>query len=172
MSRGRTAGVIVLFMAYLAVGNLLFFVPLVDQEIIQPWTRVNAKASAAIASGLGVETRAAGTVVSSGQAGLNIMQGCNGAHALLLLLSSILAFPAPWSRRLIGIVTGTVVLLGINVVRIVNLIVVARYFPDKLELFHLAIWQTLIVFIAVALFLVWGAFVASRSTADIGADLD
>jgi exosortase H (IPTLxxWG-CTERM-specific) len=162
----------VLFLIYLAVGNVSFFVPFVDSRVIQPWTRVNARASAAISSALGVETRAVGTVVHSGSSGVNVMQGCNGAHAVVILLSSILAFPATWGRRLIGVVAGTVAILGFNVLRIVSLIVVARYYPDKLELFHIAIWQTLIVLIAVALFLGWGVFVASRRTSGIGADLD
>jgi exosortase H (IPTLxxWG-CTERM-specific) len=158
-----------LFVVYLAAGNVLFFVPAVDRALVQPWTRFNAAASAAIASVFGVESDAVGTEVSSGPARLNVMQGCNGLHALLILLSSILAFPAPWSRRLIGVVAGSVALLGINVLRVVNLIVVARYVPDRLELFHIAIWQTLIVLIALALFLGWGVFIASRHTVGIGA---
>ena len=168
--RRRASWFIVLFLVYLAAGNVLFFVPSVDNGVIQPWTRVNAKASAAIASALGVETKAVGTEVSSGPARLNIMQGCNGVHALLILLSSILAFPATWSRRWIGVIAGTVAILGINLLRVVNLIVVARYYPDKLELFHIAIWQTLIVLIALMLFLAWGMLVASNRSPAPGAD--
>jgi exosortase H (IPTLxxWG-CTERM-specific) len=160
----------VLFFAYLAAGNLLFFVPAVKAGAIEPWTRLNAAASAAIASAFGVESHADGTEVSSGAARLDVKQGCNGVHALLILLSSILAFPAPWSRRLIGVVAGTVALLGINLLRVVNLIVVARYFPDRLELFHIAIWQTLIVLVAVMLFLAWGMLIASRRPPSIAAD--
>lgn len=159
-----------LFVVYLAAGNVLFFIPAVDADVIQPWTRVNATASAAVASAFGVESQALGTEVSSGPARLNVLQGCNGLHALLVLLSATLAFPASWSRRLIGIVAGTIVLLGFNVLRVVNLIVVARYFPDKLELFHVAIWQTLIVLIALMLFLAWGMLIASRRSSSVGAD--
>ena len=69
------------------------------------------------------------------------MQGCNGVHALPHpAIVNLPAFPPPpWSRRWIGVIAGTVAILGINLLRVVNLIVVARYYPDKLELFHIAI---------------------------------
>ena len=159
-----------LFLVYLAAGNVLFFVPAVKAGAIDPWTRINAAMSAAIASAFGVESHAAGTEVTSGQATLDVKQGCNGVHALLVLVSSILAFPASWGRRVVGVAAGTVALLGINLLRVVNLIVVARYFPDKLELFHIAIWQTLIVLVALMLFLAWGMLFASRRSPSAAAD--
>jgi len=76
-------------------------------------------------------------------------------HALLILVATMLAFPAPWGRRLLGIAVGTLAVLGCNVVRLVTLIVVARYFPARLEQFHIYIWQPLIALIAFALFFVW-----------------
>ena len=56
------------------------------------------------------------------------------------------------------------VLLGCNIIRLINLIVVAKYWPNRLELFHIYIWQTLIVLIAFALFIVWGTYFAARRT--------
>jgi exosortase H (IPTLxxWG-CTERM-specific) len=170
MPRGLAVRFIVLFVVLLAAGNLLFMVPSVESGFIEPWTQLNATGSAALASALGVETRVSGTIVDVGTASLNIMQGCNGVHALLVLLSAILAFPAPWSRRLLGVAAGTVALLGFNLLRLVNLIVVARHFPAQLELFHVAIWQTLIVLIALALFLTWGVFLATGGSPRRGVD--
>jgi exosortase H (IPTLxxWG-CTERM-specific) len=149
----------------MVVGVALLDVPFVRDGLVAPWTRFNATASAALASLCGVETTATGTFVQSGSARLNIQGGCNGAHALLILLASVLAFPAPWGRRLIGAVVGTLAVLGFNLIRLVNLIAVARYSPDHLELFHIYIWQTLIVLIALVVFLVWGSFFAESRIA-------
>ena len=49
---------------------------------------------------------------------------------------------------------------GLNGIRLVNLILIARFYPEQLELFHLYIWQTLIIVIAFALFLFWSRFAA------------
>jgi hypothetical protein len=46
---------------------------------------------------------------------------------------------------------------GVHVVRLVTLIVVARYAPARLEQFHIYIWQPLMALIAFALFFVWAS---------------
>jgi exosortase H (IPTLxxWG-CTERM-specific) len=149
-----------LFVAYIVAGNILFAIPWIELHLVDPWTRLNASASAALATMLGARTSAEGTLVHSGSATLNIEQGCNGLHALLILLGAILAFPAKPGRRVAGVVMGTIAILGFNLIRLLNLILVARYFPARLELFHVYIWQTLIVVIAFLLFLVWGSMQA------------
>jgi exosortase/archaeosortase family protein len=93
-----------------------------------------------------------------GPGSLEIVVGCNGVEALLILVSALLAFPAPWARRGIGVLAGTVAILGVNLVRLVNLVVVARFAPAWLDVFHVYVWQVLIVLVAVALFLVWGHY--------------
>jgi exosortase H (IPTLxxWG-CTERM-specific) len=148
--------------AYMIAGVILLDVPLVRDGFVDPWTRFNASASATMASLFGVDSTATGTFVQSGAAHLDIKAGCNGAHALLILLASVFAFPAPWGRRLIGALAGTLAVLGFNLIRLINLIVVARYFPARLELFHIYIWQTLIILIALGVFLVWGNFFAEN----------
>lgn len=153
-----------LFVFYMISGVILLDVPFVRVWLVDPWTRFNAMASAVMASLFGVDSTATGTFIQSGAASINILDGCNGAHALLILLASMFAFPAPWGRRVVGALAGTLAVLGFNLIRLVNLIVVARYFPARLELFHIYIWQTLIILIALAVFLVWGSFFAGART--------
>jgi len=150
----------VLLGVYLVGGVLLLDAQWFVEWFVGPWTRFNASASAALATALGVESTAYGTIVRCGSQTLNILAGCNGAHALLILVASILAFPASWSRRWIGVALGIPLLLGFNLVRLVNLIVVATHWPERLELFHVYIWQTLIILIAFGLFVLWGNFLA------------
>ena len=135
---------VVLFAVYVLAGVALMAVPRIDANLVDPWTRLNAGASAKLTDLLGFETTVTGTTVRSGTATVEVLDGCNGAHALLILLSSILAYPAPWRRRVTGALLGILAILGFNLVRLVNLILVARFWPDRLELFHIYIWQTLI----------------------------
>ena len=151
----------VLFFVYMGVGALVLDVGVVKRALVDPWTRFNVTAASTLATWVGVDTVADGTMARSGPAMLDILDGCNGVHALLILVASILSFPSTWTRRLVGVAAGAVTIFGFNIVRIVNLIVVARHFPEQLELFHIFIWQTLIVLVAFASFLVWGSRFAS-----------
>jgi exosortase H (IPTLxxWG-CTERM-specific) len=157
---------VVLFVVYMIVGVVLLDLAFIKEWLIEPWTRFNATAAAAFAGWIGIDTTASGTSVRLATTELEVADDCNGVQAVLILLASVLAFPASWRRKIIGIGVGTVSVLGCNIIRLVNLIAVARYWPSRLELFHIYIWQTLIVLIALALFLVWGTYFAGSRASD------
>jgi len=154
---------ILLFVFYLLVGNFSLAIPIVDNKFIEPWTNANATAAAGLSRLFGTQTRASGMTLISGPVSLSVKKGCNGVEALIILASAILAFPERWSRRLVGLLFGAIAIFGFNLLRLVNLLLVAVYFPAQLELFHIYIWQTLIVLIAFGVFLLWGTLVASKS---------
>ncbi|HKQ60631.1 MAG TPA: exosortase H [Candidatus Polarisedimenticolaceae bacterium] len=161
--RASTLGFLLRFAVYLVAGSLVLAIPWVDARLVAPWTRFNAAASAAVARMVGIDARADGTEVSYGSGTLNVLTGCNGVEALLILAAAVIAFPAPWKSRLAGVLAGVPLILAANLVRLGNLIVVARYFPERLELFHVYVWQTLIVLIAFVIFLGWGILVARQA---------
>jgi len=134
-----------------------------EGAIVEPWTRANLAAAAGLTRLLGMEATVIGTNLSSGGATLNVQNGCDGIHAALILVAAIAAFPAPLSRRLVGIAAGTLAIFGLNAVRLVNLLVVAVHLPGWLDFFHIYVWQVLIGVLAVGLFLLWGAYFARRA---------
>jgi len=153
---------LLLFVVYVAAGGFVLSLPWVEQSLVAPWTRLNARGTAAIARVLGIDAEAHGADVFYGWGSLRIVVGCNGVEALLILTSAVLAFPAPWRQRALGVTAGTVAILGVNLVRLVNLVVVAKVAPTWLPVFHVYVWQVLIVLVAVSLFLTWGTYVARR----------
>jgi exosortase H (IPTLxxWG-CTERM-specific) len=153
------------FLACLVAGVVLLDVELVRRLLVEPWTRWNAAGAAALANAFGIPTRIEGTLLSMQGANLNILDGCNGAQAVLIYLSAVAAFPAHWSWRLAGVFVGTAVMFGANLLRLLNLIVVAEHFPRQLELFHVYVWQVLIVLVAFGLFLFWASRSAPPGTA-------
>jgi exosortase H (IPTLxxWG-CTERM-specific) len=152
---------VLLFASYLLAGNLLLLVPSVKARFVEPWTALNARWAVHLADWGGESFQAAGTLVEVGTADVSVKPGCNGVHALVLCLGAILAFPAPWSRRLAGLAIATVGVFGLNLIRLVNLFYIARYFPEQLEFFHVYVWQTLIALLAFGIFLGWGRFLAT-----------
>ncbi len=147
---------LVLFVVCLAVGNLLLSLPWVDAGFVAPWTAFNAAGASALSRWVGMHAVAQGTRVIHDHGSMDILTGCNGVEALLILISACLAFPSPWRRRLLGVAAGTIAVLGANLLRLLSLIAIANFFPAWLEFFHIYVWQTLMVLIAFALFALWG----------------
>ncbi len=75
----------------------------------------------------------------------------------------MLAFPAPPKARAAGIAVGLLAIQGVNLVRIVSLFWLGAHRRDVFELFHAAIWQTLLILLAVGIFLAWGRRLRGRS---------
>ena len=87
--------------------------------------------------------------------GIQIVAGCNGVEAVLILVSAVLAFPAPWKHKLIGIGLGFVAIQTLNLVRIISLYYLQRWNQVWFEWFHLYLWQALIVLDALVFWLIW-----------------
>ena len=46
--------------------------------------------------------------------GIEIVAGCNGVEAVLILVSAVLAFPSPWKHKLVGVGVGFVAIQALN----------------------------------------------------------
>jgi exosortase H (IPTLxxWG-CTERM-specific) len=96
------------------------------------------------------------TIVDALQGGgIQIVAGCNGVEAVLILVSAVLAFPAPWKHRAAGIAIGFVAIQALNLVRIISLYYLQRWNQAWFDWFHLYLWQALIVLDALVFWLVW-----------------
>jgi len=87
--------------------------------------------------------------------GIEIVAGCNGIEAVLILVSAVLAFPAPWKHKLIGMALGFFAIQSLNLVRIVSLFYLHEWNQVWFEWFHLYLWQALIVLDALVFWLIW-----------------
>ena len=87
--------------------------------------------------------------------GIEIVAGCNGVEAVLILVSAILAFPAPWKHKAIGMVLGFLAIQTLNLVRIVSLFYLHEWNQVWFEWFHLYLWQALIILDALVFWLIW-----------------
>ncbi len=160
--RGSGFGRFVLRFGLLLGGlNLLLLLPWTHSYFVYPWTSLNASWAVRLARLAGGNYVATGTLVQAGYQLMDVKVGCNGVEALALCASAILAFPAPWGRKALGLVMAMVGVFGLNLIRLANLFFVALHFPAQYELFHIYIWQTLIAILSFGIFLIWGRFFAS-----------
>ena len=128
--------------------------PVNDAAVI-PFTSLIARTSGAILKAFGEPVTVEGTELRSPAFGVRIENGCNGLETVLLFASAVLAFPAPWKRRLAGLALGFAAIELVNLVRVLTLFWIGAHRPALFSASHTVLWQSLIVLFGVLLFLLW-----------------
>jgi exosortase family protein XrtM len=119
--------------------------------VLVRWLQVAPAASILEAVSPGLEVTRLPTALATSRLELQILKGCDGTEAWLMLVTALVVFPATVKRRLLAVLWGTILVFGLNQLRIVSLFLVALHRPDWFDLAHGAIWQTVMV-MAVAVF--------------------
>jgi exosortase/archaeosortase family protein len=117
--------------------------------------RAFATATSAVLNVFGSHTVVRGTEILSHEFGISVVTACTGLFVTGLFLAAVVAFPASWRARFAGIGLGVGALFLVNVVRLASLYYIGRYWPSVLEPVHQLVWQSLVIAIAVALWLLW-----------------
>jgi exosortase H (IPTLxxWG-CTERM-specific) len=159
MQRTQVLFLVKFFGVLLAAYLLIAWNP-VNDRVIVPFTSAIAAGSGAILKTMGEPVTVSGTTIASSRFGVNINNGCNGVEAMLILLASIIAFPASMKARAAGLFLGAIVVQILNAIRIISLYLLGAYHPRLFDLFHTAVWQIVIILAAIGFFLVWSARVA------------
>ena len=139
------------------------------QAVVRPWTAFVAESSSAFIRAFDGDARAQGNMVYSSRTGfaMTIEAGCNGVEAMLVLLAGILAFPAPWRSKLIGLAIGAVAIQALNLVRIVSLFYLGQWDMKWFEWAHLYLWQALIMLDALIVWMLWIRALPERAAPDL-----
>ena len=146
-----------LFLVLLAVLFGLELTPWAQQWLIEPWTGALASISTWIVTMFDGNVTAVGKVMSSTTNGfaVSIEAGCNGVEATLVLLAAMLAFPAPWRYKILGLVIGVFAVQLLNILRVISLFYLGQWNYDVFEWAHLYVWQALIMLDVLVVWLIW-----------------
>lgn len=136
----------------------------VQQHVIEPFTAILAKISAAMILPFDSSVLAYGKVLQFGDTGfaVSIEAGCNGVEASIVLIAAVLAFPAPWKARLIAILLGFVAIQSLNIVRIISLFYLGNWNLDFFTWVHLYLWPALIMLDVLIVFVVYLRYLSRR----------
>ena len=131
--------------------------PWVQEWFVVPWTNTLAALSAALVKVFDPQVLANGKVLQSASNGfsVSIEAGCNGVEATIVLVAAILAFPASWKRKLLGLAIGVIAVQGLNIVRVISLFYIGQWNFDVFEWAHLYVWQALIMLDVLIVWLLW-----------------
>lgn len=146
-----------LFVVLLAVMFGLELTPWAQDWLVLPWTSALASISTWIVTLFDGNVVATGKVMSSNTNGfaVSIEAGCNGVEATLVLLAAMLAFPAPWKHKVVGLVLGILAVQLLNILRVISLFYLGQWNYDVFEWAHLYVWQALIMLDVLVVWLIW-----------------
>ena len=126
------------------VWNLLLFALLrsswFERHALFPFTKLQAMVAA--------------WYTGAASARVTVTLDCSGADTLALCTGFMLAFPASWRRRAVGIATILPLLLLLNITRIVTLSTVAAS-PVQFQFLHVYGWPTVLILAAAGLVYMW-----------------
>ena len=140
----------------------------VQTWVIQPFTAAIAKTSAFVVQSFDRSVQAQGIVLSNTTTGaaVSIEPGCNGVEAVIVVMAAILATPAGWAYKLIGIGLSFATIQALNLIRIISLFYLLQCNPAWFEWAHLYLWQALIMLDGVIVYLLWVRMLPAPAAGD------
>jgi exosortase H (IPTLxxWG-CTERM-specific) len=137
----------------------------VQAAVITPWTNGLAHISAWVMTAFDADVISQGRVLQSQATGMgvSIEAGCNGVEAAIILIAGMLAFPAPWWFKLVGMAIGIAAVQSANLLRVISLYYLNIWNKEVFEFAHLYLWQALIMLDVLVVWLVWMRWVARHA---------
>jgi exosortase H (IPTLxxWG-CTERM-specific) len=102
-----------------------------------------------------VDVSVSGRTIDSRNASMRIVPDCTPLMPTLVLWAAMVAFPAPWRRKALGLVLGAAAVWLFNLVRVLILFGVLWWDPRHFHFVHVYLWQTGTVLVVLALFVLW-----------------
>lgn len=124
-------------------------------EVVVPLTRRIAWLTDKSLRAAGVQSWAAGASVGIPGFAVEIKNNCNAIYEIGLYSAAVWAYPAPLLQRVSGVLLGTIMLSLINLIRVLSLIALGRYWPGGFQAAHLYVWQALFLAVVTACWLGW-----------------
>lgn len=154
-------GMMVLFYAFIQTS---FY-----QNSFQPFiVRVNAQIASFLLNIFGESTTASNDLIASNQGSISIKRGCDALIPIFLFMSAVIAFPAKWKDKLIGLGIGISLLLFVNLIRIINLYWIQLYHPSLFDLMHLEVWQVIFILLGILFWAFWMNWTQKRALKNTG----
>ncbi len=87
--------------------------------------------------------------------GVEMKDGCNGINVMILLWSAILAFPATWTMRVVGLLAGSLIIQALNTARFVSLFYLGQYSMSWFDFAHGYLWESMLILDTLVVFWMW-----------------
>jgi exosortase/archaeosortase family protein len=103
----------------------------------------------------GVNCTYHGSIIALPALSLDLKFGCNGLEAVMIYAIAVLAYPAPWKKKLIGIAAGFFILQTANILRILLLVYSGIHLKSLFQFIHVYIAQGIMIALSLGIFFVY-----------------
>jgi exosortase H (IPTLxxWG-CTERM-specific) len=121
--------------------------------------RQTASLSSLLLGGLGEGAEVVGKTVTFKGFNVIVVGECAGLLEFMMFAAAVVAYPAKWGSRLIGLLLAIPIVFGFNVFRIMGLVVIGKYQPTLFHFAHVYLWQATMVLMIAGLWIAWVRFV-------------
>ncbi|MDB5849452.1 MAG: xrtH [Rhodoferax sp.] len=144
----------------------------VQAHIILPWTALLAHVCVVLMKTFDSTALSAGKVLWNPATGfgVSIEAGCNGIEACIVLFAAVMAFPAGWRYKMLGLAVGFTAVQLLNVVRVISLFYLGQWNKDVFTFAHEYLWQALIMVDVLVVWLIWVRGIRSAEPAVVSAE--
>jgi len=158
------------FILFVAILASLFAAELtapVQRAIVVPWTQALVRISAGLITFYDPHVAVSGNILQSttNSFAISVRAGCNGVEAALILIAAMLAFPAAWKQRVIGILVGLTAVQLLNIVRVVSLFYLGQWSMKAFDWGHFYLWPALIMLDVLIVWMFWIRMLPRASSA-------
>lgn len=159
---------IIRFIITTIVSLVLFFwllkTKFFEANFAGPYTDFVAASGRVALRMLGIQARGEGSLITSPEFTVNIMNVCNGLEVTAIFFATVLGFPARWRNKLWGLAIGYPVIYLINIIRIVVLFILGFKMPDIFETVHYYYAQAFVILATVGVWLIWVSLYSAYGT--------
>jgi exosortase H (IPTLxxWG-CTERM-specific) len=103
----------------------------------------------------GHASRDAAILRAPGGFAVEMRDGCNAVNVTILLWSAVLAFPAPWKMKALGLAAGSAIVQVLNILRFISLFYLGQYSMAWFDFAHAYLWESLLVLDTMVVFWLW-----------------
>ena len=143
------------FGALALLSEVVYYGLALESGPFQRYLELLAHISAAILTPFTDGINVRGTLISGSLFSVEIARGCDAYRICALLAAAMLAFPATWREKGIGLVLGLLVLNLMNFVRICGLYFIGGLYYPEFHRAHTIYFPTFLIAVTVAVWIVW-----------------
>ncbi len=89
-----------------------------------------------------------------GNFSLKIITECTGLFLFIVYAGAVVSFPTTWRKKALGLL-GLPALFLLNLVRLLVLMLIGRYYRSAFDFVHHYLWQTTFIIAVIAVWMVW-----------------
>ncbi len=94
-------------------------------------------------------------ILVNGHYTARVIEGCNAISIIILFLSFVIAFPGSIRATILFGIAGSIVIYGVNILRIAFLTIMLYKYPDQQEFLHNLVFPAIIYGMTFLLWVLW-----------------